>query len=59
MKVKKWLEQLEDRPNQEEIGHLDIRKAIIKIQFKNPITKTIELQELGYTAKNADNIKKG
>ena len=56
MKTEKWLEAFKDKLDKEEIRHLEVHKAVIKIQLKNTETQVIELHQWEYTAKNAENI---
>ena len=58
MKIGKWFEQFKDRLNKEEVRHLDIHKAIIKMQFKNPVTGEIEIHQWDYTAKDAQHLER-
>ena len=57
MKIEKWFESFKDKLDKEEIRHLEVHKAVIKLQLKNTVTQEIELHEWSYKAKNAENIK--
>ena len=56
MKLEEWMLELCRRLNQEEIGNLDVQRAELKVQFKNPVTEEVELHEWAYTAKGAERL---
>ena len=57
MKTEKWLERFKLILEKEETRHLEVHKAIVKMQFKNQITGEIEIHEWEYIAKNVVDLK--
>jgi hypothetical protein len=53
MKTNQWLNKFKDMIDREEAQHLEVDKAIIKMQFRNATTGVIELHQWEYTSKDA------
>lgn len=56
MKTDKWLTQFKQMLDREELSHLNVHKAIVKMQFENPTTKVIEIHSWEYESKDAKNL---
>mgnify|MGYP001561627582 CR=1 FL=1 len=59
MKLTAWFSEAKTILDKAELSHLDVHKAKIQLQLKNPVTKEIEIHEFNYTAKEAENLKVG
>jgi len=53
MKTNQWFNTFKDMIDREEAQHLEVDKAIIKMQFRNATTGVIELHQWEYTSKDA------
>ena len=57
MKTEKWLERFKQILEKEETKHLEVHKAIVKMQFKNEATGEIEIHEWEYIAKDSQHLE--
>jgi len=56
MKINKWLHQFKQMLDREELTHLNVHKAIVKMQFHNPATNAIEIHSWEYESKDAKHL---
>ncbi len=57
MKITAWFDEAKTMLDKEELIHLDVHKAKLQLQLKNPVTGEIEIHEFSYTAKEAETLK--
>jgi hypothetical protein len=56
MKTSEWMQQFENKLDEEELKHCQVHKAIIKMQFQNP-NGNIEIHSWEYTSKDAKHLQ--
>ena len=57
MTLKEWITSFTEKFDSRELEFMQVHKGLIQLQLKDKETGNIELHNLQYTAKEAENLK--